>query len=155
MNVEYINAFIESSMNVIKQTTGLEVKTGKTHIKNTSYKGDNVIVMIGLTGNIVGNVVITIDTDLACSIASFMMMGMPVTELNDISKSAICELCNMILGNTVTLLSNKGMNLDITPPSILTGKSIELSVHKSTVVCVPIMFENGSSLDIDISYIDR
>ena len=155
MNVEYINAFVESSVNVINQTTGLTVKTGKTYVKNRPYKGDNIIVMIGLTGKIVGNVVITFKTDLACKIASYMMMGMPVTELNDIAKSAICELCNMILGNTVTILANKGMNIDITPPSILTGQNLELSVHKSIVVCVPLIFDDGSSIDIDISYVDR
>ena len=41
--------------------------------------------------------------------ASKMMMGMPVTALDDMSISAISELGNMIMGNAATILLNKGI----------------------------------------------
>jgi chemotaxis protein CheX len=155
MKAEYINPFVEASTNIINQTTGLSPILGKIYVKDAPYKSDNVLVMIGLTGKIFGSVVITFSQKVACNIASAMMMGMPVNELDEISKSAIGELCNMILGNTATLFSQKGVNVDITPPTIFTGNNMELSVHKSVVVCVPLLFNDGTKIEIDISYVDK
>lgn len=155
MKAEYINPFVEISTDIIKKTTGLCPVLGKIYVKDTPYKSDNVLVMIGLTGKISGSVVINFSKNVACNIASAMMMGMPVPELDEIAKSAIGELCNMILGNTATVFSQKGINIDITPPTILIGDNIELTVHKSLIVCVPILFEDGTKVEIDISYIDK
>jgi CheY-specific phosphatase CheX len=63
-------------------------------------------------------------------IASGMMGGMQLAELDEISKSAISELTNMILGNTATILYNKGINIDITPPSFLMGENLQVSNSK-------------------------
>jgi chemotaxis protein CheX len=155
MKVEYINPFIEASTNIIYQTTNLTPKLGKIYVKEAPYQGSNVLVLIGLTGKISGNAVISFNNDVACKIASAMMMGMPVTELDDIAKSAIGELCNMILGNTATIFSKKGTNIDITPPTILTGDNITLTVHKSVIVSVPLLFDDGNKIEIDISYVDK
>ena len=65
-------------------------------MKNNSYSSDGVVILIGLTGKISGNVVLSLSKNLALSIASAMMYGMPVNELDEISKSAIAELANMI-----------------------------------------------------------
>lgn len=152
MKVEYINPFIESSINVINQTTGINPSLGKVHIKKNSYKGDNVVVLIGLTGEIQGNVIITLHKNLACKIASAMMCGMPVSELDEIARSAISELCNMILGNTANIFYSNNINIDITPPTLLTGDNMEFSQNKALTVCVPLHFEDGHEINIDISY---
>ncbi|MDF2984948.1 MAG: CheC protein [Eubacterium sp.] len=155
MKAEYLNPFIEASTNIIKQTTGLSPKLGDIFIRNEPYTQENVIVLIGLTGQISGSAVITFKNEVACKVASGMMMGTPVIELDEIAKSAIGELCNMILGNTATIFSTKGINIDITPPTILTGQNIEMSIHRSVVVCIPLVFDDGDSIHIDISYVDK
>jgi len=155
MNVEFINPFIESSDKIIKEVTGLSPNLGKLYVKQTDYTTQDVIVLIGLTGEIHGSVVINLSKVLACNIASAMMMGMPVPELDEIAKSAISELCNMILGNAATLFSRKGIVIDITPPTILIGNDIHLSMHKSLIVCIPFLFEDGTRMEIDISYLDK
>jgi len=45
---------------------------------------------------------------VAFKIASAMMMGTPINELDKMSKSAIVESAYMILGNAATILYNKG-----------------------------------------------
>ena len=69
MKVEYINPFIESSISIINQTTGINPTLGTISVKKEPYKGDNVVVLIGLTGEIQGNVIITLHKELACKIA--------------------------------------------------------------------------------------
>ena len=59
-----------------------------------------------------------------------MMMGMQVVELDEMAKSAICELSNMILGNSATAFSENKIIVDITPPSLLIGKDINVSTMK-------------------------
>jgi len=151
MKVEYINPFIESSQSIINQTTGLSPILGKVYIKKAPYTGKNVLVLIGLIGDIKGSVVISLKNELACKIASAMMMGMPVPELNELAKSAISELCNMILGNTASIFYKNNINIDITPPTVLTGENINLTPSESTVVCVPLHL-NDDTIEIDISY---
>ena len=53
-----------------------------------------------------------------------MMMGMPVEELDEMGRSALGEFSNMVTGNASTLLSNSGVQVDITPPSIIFGKDV-------------------------------
>lgn len=152
MDAALINAFIQASINVIYQTTGLEGKSGQVYKKEAPYPSDSVVVLIGLTGNIYGSVTINLSEKLACRIASLMMGGMAVLSLEEIAKSAIAELSNMILGNAGIQLSKNNINIDVTPPTILTGKNLQLSVHNSVILCIPLMFEDNESLELNISY---
>lgn len=152
MKVEYINPFIEASLEVISQTTNMKPTIGKVFVKNNSYNGDGVVIFIGLTGKINGNVVLSLSKNLALNIASAMMGGMPVIELDEISKSAIAELANMILGNTASIFYKNGIGIDITPHTVLTGENINLTPTKSVTVCIPLNFQGGESLEIDVSY---
>lgn len=152
MKVEYINPFIQASQDVINQTTGLTPTVGKIYIKDMPYGGDNVVVLIGLTGAIQGNVTISLRKTLACKIASAMMGGMPVSELDEIAKSAIAELGNMILGNTANIFYKNNIGIDITPPTVLTGENMQFSSSKSAIVCIPLEFSDGENINIDITY---
>jgi chemotaxis protein CheX len=152
LKVEYINPFIEASLEVINQTTNFKPTIGRIFAKNNSYSGDGVVILIGLTGKISGNVVLSLSKKLALTISSAMMFGMPVNELDEMSKSAIAELANMILGHTANIFFQNHMNIDITPPTVLTGENIQLTPTKSVTVCIPLNFDGGESLQIDVSY---
>lgn len=151
MNVEYINPFIEASQTVLKQIAGIDAKLGKVYLKNSPYKGDNVVIIVGLTGKIRGQAIFTMGKAVALNIASKMMFGMPVTELDEISKSAISELTNMILGNAATILYNRGIGVEITPPSFLMGENMEISSSKMKTISIPLILEDENTLEIDIS----
>ncbi len=155
MNVEYINPFIEASQNVLQQIAGLTAKLGKVFIKTSPYKSDTVAIIVGLTGQMRGQVIFTMNKSVAMYIASSMMGGMPVNELDEISKSAISELTNMILGNAATILYNKGIGIEITPPSLLMGDNMQITPNKMKTVCVPLILIDDKALEIDISVEDN
>lgn len=154
MNVEYINPFIEASQTVLKQIAGIEAKLGKVYLKDSPYRSDNVAIIVGLTGKIRGQTIFSMTKEVAMNIASAMMGGMPVAELDEISKSAIAELTNMILGNTATILYNRGIGIEITPPSFLMGENMQISSTKTKTVCVPLHLNENDTLEIDISVAD-
>lgn len=155
MNIEYINPFIEASQTVLMQIASIDAKLGKVFLKDSPYRSDTIAIIVGLTGKIRGQVVFTMSKNVAMNIASSMMMGMPVTELDEISKSAISELTNMILGNTATILYNRGIMIEITPPSFVMGDNLQISTNKMKTVCVPLNLGEDRLLEIDITVADE
>lgn len=85
----------------------------------------------------------------ACKVASKMIM-MEVTEFDELSTSAISELGNMIMGNAATILSTKGIGIDITPPSFCRGNiSIVTSYAKN--ICIPLTYNGETLIELDIA----
>ncbi|MGI6778993.1 MAG: chemotaxis protein CheX [Acetivibrionales bacterium] len=150
MNIEYINPFIEASQAVLNQFN-INAKLGKVYLKTQPHKGDNIMIIVGLTGKIRGQAVFGMSKPVATYIASNMMGGMPISELDEMSKSAISELTNMILGNTATILYNKGVGVEITPPSFLMGENMEIYSDKMQTICIPLQLQDSKILEIDIS----
>lgn len=151
MNVEYINPFIEASQSVLQMMTGSKPVLGQVYLKKSPYETGKIAVIVGLTGRIRGQVVISMQERVACEIASAMMGGMSVAELDDLAKSAISELGNMIMGNTATLLASRGIAIEITPPSLLIGESMLIAPAHMQTVCIPLNTSPNSALDLDIS----
>ncbi len=154
MNIEYINPFIEASQTVLQQVANIEAKLGKVFLRSSPYKGESILIIVGITGKMRGQAIFTMTKEVAFQIASAMMFGMPIDELNEISKSALSELTNMILGNTATLLYNKGIGIEITPPSLLLGENLQISPSKMQTICVPLYLSDTDTLEIDISVED-
>ncbi|OPZ93672.1 MAG: CheY-P phosphatase CheX [Firmicutes bacterium ADurb.Bin419] len=154
MNVEYINPFIEASQAVLKQTANIDARLGNVTLKESPYTSDSVVIIVGLTGKIRGQAIFSMTKKVALSIASSMMFGMPVTELDEISKSAISELTNMILGNAATILYSKGIGIEITPPSFLMGDNLQISPTKMKTISVPLIFNEDDRMEVDISVIE-
>ncbi len=149
MNVEFINPFLMAATSIMKDMCQTELKVGKPYVKKTEFESDSVVIMIGVTGEMRGQVIIAFALDVACDIASKMIM-MPITEMNELSMSAISELGNMILGNAATILSTKGVGIDITPPSVCRGTmSITTSYAKN--ICIPLMYADGKCIELDIA----
>lgn len=150
MKVEYINPFIEASQSVLQMLCGISAKLGKVYLRDSPLLVNQVVIMIGVIGKVKGQVSFELSLDTAKRIASAMMGGMPVTELNEISKSAVSEMGNMIMGNTSTIFANKNINIDITPPSLLTGEKIEIS-NKVPTIAVPMELEGLGTLTINVT----
>jgi chemotaxis protein CheX len=151
VDIECINPFIEASQIVLKKIANIDAKLGKIFVKDSPYKSDTILVIVGLTGRMRGQTIFSMSVDSALSIASSMMEGILLSKLDEISKSAICELTNMILGNTATILYNNGILIEITPPYFLMGDNMEVSLNKTKTICIPLLLSNGGTIEIDIS----
>ncbi len=150
MKQEYVNPFIKASVDVLAQTTQMQFKTGTPSIRNSPFLSDEVLISLGIVGNLKGKVILSMQKETSKEIASRMMMGMPVDELNEMAKSALCELGNMIMGNVATILFNEGVQIDITPPTLMTGENIEISATNMITICIPIEAE-GHKIILDVS----
>ena len=146
INVEYINPFLMAATNIIKDICQIDMQVGKPYVKQTAFADDSVIIMIGITGDMRGSVIIALTYNKALEIASKMMMGMPVTELDEMATSAISELGNMIMGNAATILSTKGVGIDITPPTLCRG-NLTITQSYTKNICIPL---SGDDITIEL-----
>jgi chemotaxis protein CheX len=79
-----------------------------------------------------------------------MMGGLPVDSLDDMAKSAISELGNMIIGNTATILSTRGISVEITPPSLHVGENTDDAQSTMNTICVPLDLGDSRNVDINV-----
>ncbi len=149
INVEHINPFLISSTKILREMCAIEATIGKPFIKSPALFEDTLIILIGFTGEIKGQAMIAFQKPVACDIASKMIM-MPITEMDELARSAIGELGNMIMGNTATIFSTKGISIDITPPTIGNG-TISLTTSYAQNICIPMIYEGNKTIEINIA----
>lgn len=149
MKADYLNPFVQSSITVLGQfDSDLTVNRLDPSTVDSPYRTLGVTSYLGLTGALAGRVIYDMERKTARSIAG-AMNGEPSLEMNDLGRSALQELSNMISGNAVTRLQNNGIDqdLDITPPSLIVGEGSEISDHQSnTYVQIPLETNHGQFL---------
>lgn len=151
LNVEHINPFLIAATKILKDMCMVDAKIGKPYIKDTDFKEDTVVILIGVTGEMRGQVMLAFSHNIACDIASKMTF-MSITQLDELSKSALSELGNMILGNAATIFSTKGIGMDITPPTLCMG-NMTFSNNYSQNICIPIIYENDKVVEFNVAII--
>lgn len=136
MDVRLINPFIGAVTGIMPQIGFSSITRKGISLKEKKFMVSGVVLTLGIVGDKKGNVVYSIDMDGAKKIASTMMMGMPVEELDDMSKSALSELSNMLTANASINFSNDGINVDISVPTMMYGEEIEINLQKDNIVCI-------------------
>lgn len=149
VNVNVINPFLMAATSILRDMCSMQLTIGKPYVKTTEFQNDSVIIMIGVTGEIRGQVLLALTLKSACKIASKMVM-MEVTDLDELSSSAISELGNMVMGNAATILSTKGVGIDITPPTMCRG-NISITSAYTKNVCIPLIYEGETLMELDIA----
>lgn len=155
VDVNTINPFLSSAVSVIQMTSQMAPTIGKPSVKDTHFTEDSVLIMLGVTGQLEGQVIFEIKEENAKMLASKMMMGYEVPELDEMAMSAISELGNMIMGNAATVFSQQGTLIDITPPAVARG-NIVISRQFAINLCIPLYKEDGNLLlNINIAIRNR
>lgn len=149
VNVEHINPFLIASTKILKEMCYIDVKVDRPYIKDPVFLENTIVIIIGFTGEMKGQVILSFEHTIACDIASKMIMS-PVTQIDDFARSAICELGNMILGNTATIFSTKGIGIDITPPTVGNG-SMTFTNNYAQNICIPLIYEGNKKIEINVA----
>jgi chemotaxis protein CheX len=141
MRVEFVNPFITAAFTVFESVTGHRPERGQLALRNTTFTTQQVTIVAGVSGQVSGTALYGMSIVTAEKVAGAMMQS-DTTTLDEMAWSALSELGNMITGNAVTLLSNNGYEADISPPSVIRGKDVEVSTRTPAIV-VPITTPYG------------
>ncbi len=142
LNAEHINPFLMAAKKVLQDMCFVEVGIQKPILKEAKFASNNWVIMIGVTGEMRGQVLLAMTEESACSIASKMCMT-EVKVIDEFASSALSELGNMIMGNAATVFSSNNVGIDITPPTLSHGE-VCFSTFYTKNLCVAMNFMDGS-----------
>lgn len=142
IKTEQLNPFLVAARQVLKQVCDVDIKFGPISRDDYYINGEPLFIMIGVTGEISGQVCIVMENEVAKDIAVRMMQGREVNEIDELARSAISELGNMIMGNAATLLSNDNIDIEITPPTLITGNA-RITSPDVAVIKVPVVYQSS------------
>ena len=111
-------------------------------------------VAIGMTGDYLGYVYLSMDTGVSRDITAQMLGGMEVTEIDELVCSAIGELSNMIMGNSCAQFCSEGYQVDITPPTVITGPKLVVS-NDTNIYRIPVQIETVGRMHFDVAIRQR
>jgi chemotaxis protein CheX len=150
MNVKYINPFLTAVNNVIMNLGGEWVKKGNIKVKKDMSINKEVTAFVGVVGNVRGNISYSFSAKTALGIAS-MMIGMEIDKVDEIARSAIAELSNMITGNALAILADSGELIDITTPTVVMGKDMYCVLCSVDTIMVEIETQYGF-IELDFGF---
>ncbi|MDR0527141.1 MAG: chemotaxis protein CheX [Spirochaetaceae bacterium] len=154
MRVEYINPFVEAAFNVLNEVLGGGVVRGDLYLKESSVKILGVAALVGLAGDVEGRVIFDMSPATALKVAGTMNGGEVFKTLDEMAKSTITELANMIAAQAVTKLHEQGFKFDLTPPALFTGDNMEIAnTLKIEALIVPM--ELGANGKIEVNVVIR
>ncbi|MHB1034928.1 MAG: chemotaxis protein CheX [Pirellulales bacterium] len=135
MRAEYINPFITSLANVFRTMLDCDVQRGKPRLKDNTIPMHEVSGVIGLSGNAVGLVVLSLSESVALGAASVLLMS-EATEINADVVDAVGELANMVTGQAKAELEEYALSVSL--PSVITGRDHQVRFPSNvTPICVP------------------
>lgn len=140
LDVNNINPFLQSTISVFESVTQLKLKVGKPSLAIFEFGEPTYTITVGVVGQMKGQAVLAMTLEHAKEIASRMMFGMPVAELDEMACSALNELSNMIMGNTATVFSTQGKLIDITPPISMSGTNLRMQADINPIA-VPLLLD--------------
>lgn len=112
---ELMDKAVESTIRTLN-ILGIQVDRG---VQRTETPEDMVHIQIQFVGDTSGYFILEITKEFGCKIANQMLQGMmEVNSVDEMCKSVLGEVCNMISGNISTVFSEMGYNSDIKPPIV-------------------------------------
>jgi chemotaxis protein CheX len=152
INVDYINPFIEATINTFQTMVNVVPTREKVFLKGEGEESYGVSGIIGLAGEATGSVVLNFPEQVAiAAVAKFI--GEEIKTINSSVVDGVGELTNIIAGDAKNRLMQKGYKFEIGLPKIVTGRNY-ITAQKTTVPCIVISFtsEMGKfSIEVSLS----
>ncbi len=123
MNQKYVESFSDAFLTVMPQVGITDVQLQNEEECGNIIRSPGVVVIFEMSGNLKGNVFFAMHENCAKMLASTLMCGMEVEELDEMAQSAVSELGNMLAANACTNLSDcdAGIVADISTPKFIHG----------------------------------
>ncbi len=107
--------------------------------------------ILGIVGDISGQIIFGFSSGTPGEIVS-KMLRRQVEEDSELCLSGIAEFANILSGNAVTeLFEETGGKIDITPPSIVTGKEVTLSTTIKDISVYELAYETIGKVKVYIA----
>jgi CheY-specific phosphatase CheX len=117
MRMELIQPFINAADAVFAESLQAPTKIADLTMDENTYRRKGVAALIAIKGDIEGRVILDLAPEVAMKVASHLA-GAPIAASEQVVRETVCELANMVIGNSVTLLNDQGFRFKVFPPEI-------------------------------------
>ena len=147
MDAKLVNPIIDAFMDVMPQMGFPTPKRLRVYLQDRNVISNGVMIKVGITKQLQGNVIYNMTADTAKYIASTMMLGVPVTKFGDLVQSALREIANMLTARAATHFAQLELDVDITPPELIIEEDYTLKISDSHYLLVE-MDLGGNRIDV-------
>ena len=143
MDVRFINAFLDGTINVLKTMAFVTPRAGKPFLKKDDTAAGDVSGIIGLTGAARGSLALSFSDKCIIKIVN-NMLGENFTETNAEVRDAVGEITNMISGDARKRLEANGLVITAAIPTVVFGKSHRINhVMGGPSIIIPFEIDEG------------
>ncbi|AEH50374.1 chemotaxis protein CheX [Pseudothermotoga thermarum] len=144
MDVRVINALLNAIVSTFEFLLGVKPKVGRPNVLKEIRPKYNLVTIIGFVGSAEGSLIYSFKPELALKVVS-KMMGNTYETVDEFVMSAVGEIGNMIAGSMAVNLEKIGVKITISPPTVVAGKELKVTVE-GFVVGLPVgVFEEEDS----------
>ena len=149
MKAEYINPFLDASINLFKTHLMFAVKNKTPYVNQDSQNLNEVSAIIGLAGDIMGAVVLSFTRETAIAMAT-RFSGQKHLAVGKEVLDAIGELVNIIAGNAKKDLTE--FRIEISLPGVITGHKYKINWPQGVpVITIPFESDAGD-FTVNVSF---
>ena len=115
MKMELIQPFINSADAVLAEALNCATQVGDLSMEERPYERQGLAALVAITGEIEGRVIIDVEPETALRVAN-QLAGAELAASDDLVRETVCELANLVIGNAVTTLNDRGFQFKVHPP---------------------------------------
>jgi chemotaxis protein CheX len=143
-NVEIAKAFITAANNILSTMANITPSAGKPFVKKDPTALGEFSAIIGVTGEHKGSICVTFTREGAISVVQ-AMLGDDIDNLENDAVDTVGEIANMVSGQARAAIAEKGIVLQGSTPTIITGENHRIThMSKSPVMCIPFAMPMGA-----------
>jgi chemotaxis protein CheX len=113
--MEIIQPFINSSDAVLAEALHCATHIGDLSMDEHPYQRQGLAARVAITGEIEGRVIIDVEPGTALRVAN-QLAGSELPICDELVRETVCELANLVIGNAVTTLNDRGFQFKVHPP---------------------------------------
>jgi len=140
----YIKPIFSGFEKSFKEITQTDLKIGNPTLTISPVFNDDIGIHLGITGDLTGKILYSFNKKDILKMVSLMLKKTLIT-FDESAKSGINEICNILTGNCCSKLYEEGYNCDITPPTMISGKDMNISIFDGdiNIIYIPLFFPEG------------
>jgi chemotaxis protein CheX len=134
--MDLIQPFIGSLDAVLAEMMKAPAKIVDLTMEEEGYQRKGLAAVVNFKGQIQGRIILDVEPQVAARVAGYLM-GTEVDPAETIVPETVCELANMVIGNAVTQLNDRGFEFRVFPPAVLTEEQCAKTGQDSeaTILC--------------------
>ncbi len=134
MRMDLIQPFIGSLDTVLAEVMKTPAKIVELAMEREGYRRRGLAAVVIFRGQIEGRIILDMDPQAAAQVAGFLTDS-AVDPSEPLVPETVCELANMVIGNAVVQLNDRGFHFKVHPPQLVreeqcgqTGEDSEATV---------------------------